>query len=77
MRTTEGIVAKWEAESSDRLMDRFEYYERVVYPSMTEYAREACEEFITWYAKKYEMKFTNEFKERLVDEFLNQLPGGL
>lgn len=36
---------------------------------MQDYAREACEEFITWYAKKYEMKFTDEFKKKLIDEF--------
>ena len=36
--TKEEILAKWEGESADRLLDRFDYYERVIFPSMQEYA---------------------------------------
>lgn len=36
--TKEEILEKWEAESGDRIMDRFDYYERVVFPSMQDFS---------------------------------------
>ncbi len=32
------IVEKWERESCDRLLDRYDYNERVIYPAMQDYA---------------------------------------
>lgn len=37
-QTKEEILAKYEAESADRLMDQLDYYERVIFPAMQEYA---------------------------------------
>ena len=38
MKIAEEILSEWEKESSDRLMDRIEYCERVILPAMEEYA---------------------------------------
>lgn len=37
-KQAEEILAEWEAESSDRILDRIEYNERVIYPAMQEFA---------------------------------------
>jgi hypothetical protein len=42
MKTPEEILQKWEAESSDRLLDQVDYYERVIIPSMEEYTSNQC-----------------------------------
>jgi hypothetical protein len=37
-KTKEEILARWEAESCDRLLDRTDYNERVIFPAMEQYA---------------------------------------
>jgi len=34
------------------------------------YGKMLLMEFISWYANKYEMTFTDEFKQELIEEFL-------
>jgi hypothetical protein len=44
MKTKEEILAKWESESADRILDRVDYNERVIFPAMQEYAEQYLKE---------------------------------